>query len=58
VALVLPSWLRQTTAHPSSITISRGDDRVTGVDFGFASGLADSIVSRWLTDHEPTEHRH
>jgi hypothetical protein len=33
VVLVLPSWLRQTTANPDSILISRGGN-VSGVNFG------------------------
>jgi hypothetical protein len=34
VVLVLPSWLRQTTANPDSILISRGGVNVSGVNFG------------------------
>jgi hypothetical protein len=36
VRLVLPSGLRQVTADPGTIQISRGDDNVSGVNFGVA----------------------
>ncbi len=36
VVLVLPSFLTQTSANPSTIAISRGGQSVTGVDFTVA----------------------
>jgi hypothetical protein len=61
VRLVLPSFLKQTTQDPGTITISRGDTNVTGVDFGvnLAHPLAQTVSSFanlsggivWFLDH-------
>jgi hypothetical protein len=34
VALVLPSWVQQTTPNPSDVLVTRGDTNVQGVNFG------------------------
>jgi len=41
VVLSLPTWLRQTTASPDSILISRGGLNVTGVNFGIGLNFGD-----------------